>query len=96
MYFIASPEGAMQQNHLEVVLADLHGKFELVLEDYAALYAEMQVLRREAREQHELAMFLLRAIAADLTAHRAECGPHADSRTKPQGRLAGRTTHLSA
>jgi len=85
----------MHQNHLEVVLADLRGKFELVLEDYAALHAEVQMLRREARDQHDLTVFLLRAIAADLTAHRADGETHASSRTKAQGRLAPRTVRLT-
>jgi len=85
----------MQQNHLDVVLADLRGKFELVLEDYAALHAEVQTLRCEARDQHELTVFLLRAIAADLTAHRADAEAHPGSRTKAQGRLAPRTVRLA-
>jgi len=85
----------MHQNHLEVVLAELRGKFELVLEDYAALHAEVQTLRREARDQHELTMFLLRAIAADLTAHRADTEAHCGSPDKVQQRLAPRTMRLT-
>ena len=85
----------MHHNHLEVVLAELRGKFELLLEDYAALHAEVQMLRREARDQHELSTFLLRAIAADLTAHRADAEAHAGSRTKAQGRHAPRTVRLT-
>jgi hypothetical protein len=85
----------MHQHHLEAVLAELRGKFELVLEDYAALHAEVQTLRREARDQHELTIFLLRAIAADLTVHRADAEAHAGLRTKVQGRLAPRTGRLT-
>jgi hypothetical protein len=80
----------MHHNHLEVVLAELRGKFELVLEDYAALHAEVQTLRREARDQHELSIFLLRAIAADLTAHRVDAGAHTRSPGKAQERLSAR------
>jgi hypothetical protein len=85
----------MHQNHLEVVLADLRGKFELVLEDYSALQDEVQALRREARDQHELTMFLLTAIVADLTAHRADDEVHAGLRGKAQERLAPRTMRLT-
>ena len=95
MQFIVSPEGVMHHNHLEVVLAELCGKFELVLEDYAALHAEVQTLRREARDQHELTMFLLRAIAADLTAHGADTKAHCGSSAKAQARLAPRTMRLT-
>ena len=85
----------MHQNHLEVVLADLRGKFELVLEDYAALHAEMQTLRREARDQNELTMFLLGAIAADLTAHSADTEAHGGSPAKARERFAPRTLRLT-
>ena len=80
----------MHRNHPEAALAELHLKFELMLEDYAALKAEVQLLHREAREQHELALFLLRAVAADLAGHRADRGAHAGARVKTQLRLAPR------
>ena len=85
----------MPQNHLEVVLADLRGKFELVLEDYSALQDEVQALRREARDQHELTMFLLKAIAADLTAHSADTEAHGGSPAKARERFAPRTLRLT-
>ena len=86
----------MQRNHLEVVLAELHRKFELMLEDHATLHAEVQLLRREAREQHELAMFLLRAMATDLASHRADRAAHAGARAKTQRRLAPRSALLTS
>jgi len=86
----------MERNHLEGMLADLRGKFELVLEDYAALHAALQVMRREAREQHELTSFLLKAVAADLDAHRADAEAHRDSPGKVSGRPAGRPSRLTS
>jgi len=93
-HFIVSPEGIMTPHQLQALLVDLHGKFELVLEDYTNLQAELQALRREAREQHELSAFLLRAVAADLAAHRADSRVHAGYRTKATGRLASRPARL--
>jgi hypothetical protein len=59
-----------------------------VLEDYAVLQAALQTVRREAREQHELNTFLLKAVAADLAAHRADAGAHPAGR-EPAVRRAG-------
>ena len=86
----------MERNHLEVALADLRGKFELVLEGYAALHAALQEQRREAREQHELLAFLLKAVAADLDAHRADPGVHFARWKEVPGRPTGRPSRLTA
>jgi hypothetical protein len=80
----------MERNNLHVLLSDLRGKFELVLEDYAALQAELLALRRKTHEQHELTTFLLGAIAADLAAHRADTSAHPDCRANATGRLFSR------
>jgi hypothetical protein len=82
----------MKRDHLDVLLTDLRDKFELVLEDYAVLHTELLVLRRKTREQHELTTFLLKAVAADLAAHRADTAAHSDGRANPAGRPPGRPT----
>jgi len=82
----------MQRNHPDTALAELYRNFELVLEDYAFLKAEVQLLRREAREQHDLTMFLLRSLAIDLAGQRTDHSVHVGTRIKTQQRLAPRRT----
>ena len=66
----------MEKEHLEMLLEDINSKFELVLEGHAALRAELREFRQESNEQHEQTAFLLRKVAADLAAHRADTEAH--------------------
>lgn len=73
----------MEKDHLEVLLEDIRGKFELVLEGHAALRAELHEFRRDSNEKHEHTAFLLKTlngkvdgVAADLSAHRADTEAH--------------------
>ncbi len=73
----------MEKEHLEILLEDIRGKFELVLEEHAALRVEIHEFRRESNEKHEQTAFLLKtmnnkidAVAADLGAHRADTEAH--------------------
>ena len=73
----------MEQDHLEILLEDIRGKFELVIEGHAALRAELHVFHRESNEKHDQTAFLLKtlngkidAVAADLSAHRADTEAH--------------------
>jgi hypothetical protein len=66
----------MKKDHLEILLEDIRGKFELVLEGHAALRTEMHEFRRESNEKHEQTAFLLKKIASDLTAHRVDTEAH--------------------
>lgn len=73
----------MEKDHLEMLLEDIRGKFELVLEGHAALRVEMHEFRQESNEKHEQTAFLLKtlngkidAVAADLSAHRADTEAH--------------------
>jgi len=86
----------MQRNHPDAALAELYRKFELVLEDYTSLKAEVQLLRREAREQHELAIFLLRAVATDLDIHRKDGSAHTGRPAKAQRRMVPRNSLLTS
>jgi archaellum component FlaC len=43
----------MEKDHLEILLEDIRGKFDLVLEGHSSLHAEMQSMRREINEKIE-------------------------------------------
>ena len=66
----------MEQNYMEILLEEMRGKFDLVLEGHAALHAKIDEYHRESNEKHDLTMFLLKALAADLSAHRADTEAH--------------------
>jgi hypothetical protein len=66
----------MKKEHMEILLEDIHSKFELVLEGHAALRAELHDFRRESNEKHEQTAFLLKTIASELFAHRADTEIH--------------------
>ncbi len=84
----------MNHTRPDGLLDDLRGKFELVLEDYAALSTEMLALREEARRQHELTGFLLKALAADLARHCSDREAHAGARRPAAEPRAGQPVHL--
>jgi len=66
----------MEKEHLEILLEDIRGKFDLVLEGHEVLRKEIREVREESNAKHEQAAFLLKAIARDLTAHRADTEAH--------------------
>lgn len=66
----------MEQNYMEILLEEMRGKFDLVLEGHAALTARIDALDRKLDEKHELTTFLLKAVATDLSAHRADTEAH--------------------
>ncbi len=69
-------EGIMEKDHLEILLEDIRGKFELVLEGHTVLRAEMHEFRRESNEKHDQTAFLLKKVATDLAAHRTDTEVH--------------------
>jgi len=84
----------MQKDHMEIILEDIRGKFDLVLEGHDAIRQEARETRQELNEKIEMNSFLLKAlnnkiddvekrltikidaVAADLTAHRADTESH--------------------
>lgn len=66
----------MEQAHLEILLEEIRSKFDLVLEGHDALHAKIDAYRLESNEKHELTAFLLKTLAADLAAHRADTEAH--------------------
>jgi hypothetical protein len=73
----------MEKEHLEIILEDIRGKFELVLEGHEVLRKEIQDTRQELGEKISLVDFKVDAlservdsIAEDLKAHRADTEAH--------------------
>jgi len=69
----------MKKDHLEILLEDIRGKFELVLEGHETLRKEIRDTRNDLSEKIELNSSLINVlnkkidgVAADLTAHRAD------------------------
>ena len=66
----------MKKDHLEILLEDIKGKFELVLEGHETLRKEIRDTREDLNEKIELNSSLIKVlnkkidgVAADLTAH---------------------------
>ena len=73
----------MEKDHMEILLEDIRSKFDIVIEGHAALDAKMDTMQRELAEKIDQVDFKVEvvnqrvnAIAADLTAHRADTEAH--------------------
>jgi hypothetical protein len=73
----------MKKDHLEILLEDIRGKFDLVLEGHDTLCKEIRDSREELCEKINLVDFKvgtlnqkIDAVAADLAAHRADTEGH--------------------
>lgn len=80
----------MQKDHLEVILENIDGKFDLVLEGYSTLNKKIDVLAQRTDERFDLVDLKFDAVqqwmdnlekkidtaAADLKAHRADTEAH--------------------
>jgi hypothetical protein len=73
----------MEKENLEILLEDIQGKFDLVLEGHEGLRKEIKDARRELCEKIQFVDFKVDAIshkvddlAADLSAHRADTEAH--------------------
>jgi septation ring formation regulator EzrA len=66
----------MEKDHLEILLEDIRGKFDLVLEGHDALRKEIQDARRDLGDKISLVDFKVEAVATDLKAHRRDTEAH--------------------
>ena len=73
----------MEKDHLEILLEDIHGKFDLVLEGHDVLRKEIRDTREELCEKINSMDFKVEtlnskidAVATDLTAHRRDTEAH--------------------
>jgi chaperonin cofactor prefoldin len=73
----------MEKDHLEILLEDIHGKFDLVLEGHDVLRKEIRDTREELCEKINSMDFKVEtlnskidAVASDLTAHRRDTEAH--------------------
>ncbi len=73
----------MEKDHLEILLEDINGKVDLVLEGHAVLNKKIDDTKEELSEKIELNSSLIQelnkkvdGVAADLSAHRADTESH--------------------
>ena len=66
----------MEKDNLEILLEDIRGKFDLVLEGHDLLRKEIRDSRTELAEKILLVDFKVDAVATDLKAHRADTETH--------------------
>ena len=73
----------MEKDHLEILLEDIRGKFDLVLEGHDVLHKDIRDSREELCEKVNLVDFKvdvldkkIDAVAADLSAHRRDTEAH--------------------
>ena len=77
----------MEKDHLEIILEDIHGKFDLVLEGHDGLRKEIQDTRQDLCEKISLLDFKvdtihqsldkkIDAVAVDIKEHRADTEVH--------------------
>ena len=73
----------MEKEHLEMILEDINGKFDLVLEGYSSLDKKLDTRFDELNEKIENNSFKIDVlnkkidgVAADLQAHRADTEVH--------------------
>jgi len=79
----------VEKDHLEILLEDIRGKFDLVLEGHDALRQEIREARQSSDDKQDQTAFLLKAlndkidrVATELTAHRADTEAHQLYRVK--------------
>lgn len=73
----------MEKNQSEILLEDIQGKFELVLEGHESLRKEIREAWDESNQKHEQTAFLINtlnkeidAVATELADHRADTEGH--------------------
>ena len=68
----------MEKDNLEVLLEDISGKFDLVLEGHDALHKEIRVTREELCEKISLVDFKVEALNQKIDSVRDELGEKID------------------
>lgn len=64
----------MDQSYMEILFEEMRGKFDLVLEGYATLRAEIQKFRRESNEKHDLTAFKIQVLSDEVSNLRDKVG----------------------
>ncbi len=68
----------MEKDHLEILLEDINGKFDLVLERHDALFKEIRDTREELCEKINLVDFKVNAMNQKIDGVRDELGERID------------------
>jgi len=73
----------MEKEHLEMILEDINGKFDIILEGHESLRGEIRELSHKTDERFDMVDFKIDtlnkkidAVAADLSAHRLDTEVH--------------------
>jgi len=59
-------ESTMEKDHMEILLEDIRGKFDLVLEGHEVLRNEIREVREESNVRHEHTAFLIKTLNAKI------------------------------
>ena len=58
----AEGSAAVEKDHLEILLEDIRGKFDLVLEGHEVLRRQIQTSREESKERDDHLLFLIQTL----------------------------------
>ena len=68
----------MKKDHLEILLEDIQGKFELVFEGHGSLRKEIREARDESNQKHEHTAFLIDTLNKKIDAVEAKLSKKID------------------
>ena len=77
----------MEKDHLEILLEDIHSKFDLVLEGHDVLRREIREARDESNAKHEHTAFLIETLNRKIDSVDARLNDKIDS---VEARLCGK------
>ncbi len=68
----------MDRDHLEILLEDIRGKFDLVLEGHEGLRGDIERARQESKERDEHLLFLIQTVNGKVDGVEARLGARLD------------------
>jgi len=83
----------MEKEHLEILLEDIRGKFDLVLEGHEVLRGEIREVREESNARHDQTAFLLNALNGKIDNVDGKLGGRID---EVEARLGSRIDNVEA
>ncbi len=87
----------MEKDHLEILLEDIRGKFDLVLEGHEVLRKEIRGVRDDSNVRHEHTAFLITALNNKIDNVETRLSARIDGvETKLTARIDGVETSLTA
>jgi len=71
----------MEENQLEILLEDIRGKFDLVLEGHEALRHEIRDARAESNDKHDLTTIQIKALSKKIDDETSKLNKKIDDET---------------